>query len=406
MKICLIGKGLPRIPPEAGIPVTVYMHTLAEQLVQLGHSVDIVCAPQSGTKAQIYNVVEIGKKRFNSQNSFLQLMYELVYSFRLGLSLKKLQRQNGYDIIHFFETPATAFAALLCRRRDMPPFIFSSGKPVSGSELAFESQDSPLYVRLPGDFMHRYVFRRITRVTTSSRRLREVLIKRVKVAPDRVSVTPFIAAEPDRFYPGRETVGLRKELGLAEADRVVLCLGEVSPYKNQLSLVKAIPDIVARHPETKFVFAGAILDDYRRQIDDFVRAHSLDDRVIFTGFIRSYADLPAYYNLADIYVLLSRSEGNLPKTILEAMSCGRAVIAADIPQNREGAREGDEIIFVDPYDTGEIAAAVNRLLDDAGLRQRLGENARQSVLKYHAPEVIARGMVKVYEEVLYRHHKG
>jgi len=282
----------------------------------------------------------------------------------------------------------------------MPPFIFSSGKPVSGSKLAFESQDSPLYVRLPGDFMHRYVFRRMTRVTTSSRRLREVLIKRVKVAPDRVSVTPFIAAEPDLFYPGIDASSLRLELGLTERDQIVLCLGEVSPYKNQLSLVRAIPDIVSRHPEARFIFAGSILNDYRRQIDDFVRAHSLDDRVILTGFIRNYADLPAYYNLADIYILISRSEGNLPKTILEAMSCGRAIIAADLPQNREGAKRGDEIIFVDPYDTTAIAAAVNRLLDDPALRQRLGENARQSILKYHAPEVIARGMVKVYEEVI------
>ncbi|HEY78281.1 MAG TPA: glycosyltransferase family 4 protein [Dehalococcoidia bacterium] len=282
----------------------------------------------------------------------------------------------------------------------MPPFIFSSGKPVSGSKLAFESQDSPLYVRLPGDFMHRYVFRRMTRVTTSSRRLREVLIKRVKVAPDRVSVTPFIAAEPDLFYPGIDASSLRLELGLTERDQIVLCLGEVSPYKNQLSLVRAIPDIVSRHPEARFIFAGSILNDYRRQIDDFVRAHSLDDRVILTGFIRNYADLPAYYNLADIYILISRSEGNLPKTILEAMSCGRTIIAADLPQNREGAKRGDEIIFVDPYDTTAIAAAVNRLLDDPALRQRLGENARQSILKYHAPEVIARGMVKVYEEVI------
>jgi glycosyltransferase involved in cell wall biosynthesis len=294
--------------------------------------------------------------------------------------------------------------ALLCRHRDTPPFIFSSGKPVSGKELAFESQDSPLYVRLPGDFMHRYVFRRMTRVATSSSRLREVLIKQVKVRPDKVSVTPFIAAELERFYPGVETARLRKGLGLAEADRVVLCLGEVSPYKNQLSLVKAIPGIVARHPETRFVFAGAILDDYQAQIDEFVRAHSLDDRVIFTGFVRDYADLPAYYNLADVYILLSRSEGNLPKTILEAMSCGRAVIAADIPQNREGARRGDEIVFVDPYDTGAIAAAVNRLLDDPALRQRLGENAHQSTLKYHAPEVIAQGMVRLYEDVLATHH--
>jgi glycosyltransferase involved in cell wall biosynthesis len=252
--------------------------------------------------------------------------------------------------------------------------------------------------------MHRCVFRRMARVTTSSRRLREVLIKRVKVRPDKVSVTPFIAAEPDLFYPGIDIPRLRQELGLTGQEQVVLCLGEVAPYKNQLSLVRAIPDIIARHPETKFVFAGAILDDYRKQIDEFVRTHSLDDRVIFTGFIRAYADLPAYYNLADIYVLLSRSEGNLPKTTLEAMSCGRAVIAADIPQNREGAGQGDEIVFVDPYDIGAIAAAVNRLLDDPALRQRLGDNARQSILKYHAPEVIARGMVKVYEEVLATYH--
>lgn len=400
MKICLIGRGVPRIPPKAGIPVTIYMHTLAQQFTFLGHSVDVICAPASDREEQVYSIVEVGKPRLTGRNVYLQNLYEFWYSLCVGLTLSKRQRRNRYDIIHFFEDPATAFSTLLFARNEMPPILFSSGRPVSATGLAWESQSTPLPIRLASDIMHSYVFRKVTRVAVSSHRLRDVLMNRLRIAPEKVSVTPFISAEPDLFYPGIDCSELREKLGLSQDNLVVVCLGEVSPYKNQLSLVRAAPRIIQRHPEVRFIIAGGIVKEYYAQIQQFIQSQNLSEYVIFTGFIKDYAELPKYYNLADAYVLVSRSEGNLPKTILEAMSCGKAIVASDIPQNREGAKRGDEVIFVDPYDVEAIAKAINDLLGDPELRRKMGGNARRTVMEYHTPRIVAQGMLKVYEDII------
>lgn len=400
MRICLVGRGVPRIPPKPNIPVTLYIHTLAQQFCLLGHEVDVICAPVPNMEKQIYNIIGVGKPRLTSRNAYLQDLYELWYSLCCGLALRKLRRERRYDIISFFESPAPAFFSLLFAQKGMPSFVFSSGRPVSATKLTWESQNALWPIRATSDAMHLYAFKRVAKITTSSSRLKDVVVKYAEVNPAKVVVTPFIAAETDMFHPGIDCSELRQELGLLEENLVVLCLAPVAPYKNQLSLVKAIPSIIQRHPRARFLFVGQVSRDYYSRIQQFIQSNSLSKYVIFTDFVRRFADLPKYYNLADVYVLVSRAEGNLPATILQAMSCGRAIVASSIPQNREGAKRGDEMIFVDPYNTDGIADAISRLLSDLDLRKRLGENARRTIAEYYTPEAVAKGLIRVYEEVV------
>jgi glycosyltransferase involved in cell wall biosynthesis len=281
----------------------------------------------------------------------------------------------------------------------MPPFIFSTGIPVSGDDLIWSVQRNRSLIWRTSIALHTYVFRHIENITTSSHRLKEVVVARAKINPAKITVTPFVAAEPEIFHPGIDSSDLREKLGLRPDSMLVLSLGEVSPYKNQFSLVKAMPAIIAKHANTKFVFVGALDKDYYNQIQRFVRENSLEKYIFFTGFVKDYADLPKYYNLADIYVLLSCGEGNMPKTTMEAMACGKAIIVSDIPQNREGAIRGDEMLFVNPYDISAIANAINRLLTDHDLRRQLGEKAQRTINEYYTPEMVAKLMIEVYEGI-------
>jgi phosphatidylinositol alpha-1,6-mannosyltransferase len=230
--------------------------------------------------------------------------------------------------------------------------------------------------------------------------LKEVVISQTKVDPRKVSITTFNSVDPYLFHPRINSSELRRKFGLSEDEPVVLCLGVLAPYKNQLSLVKAIPDIIRKYPKTKFLFVGGMIKEYYAQIQQVVQANNLSNNVMFTGFVRDYTDLPKYYNLADIYVLLSRGEGNVPMTTLEAMACANAIVVSDIPQNREGAIHGDEMLLVNPYDIKAISNTVNRLLDDPDLRRQLGENAQRTIAEYYTPEVVAKRMVEVYEGIV------
>jgi len=376
------------------------VHTFAEQLVRFGHEVDVICAPTPDKKPQIYNVVEVGYPRVFSKNLYLSNIYEMWFSLSVGLNLRKLHTQNKYDIIHFFENPATAYMALLLSKKDMPPFVFSSGRPVSGDKLDWESQNVSRPIRTASDTMHNYVFRHVDGITVSSARLKEVLVAHLKLEEKKVMFTPFVAAEPEIFQADFDTKELRQKLGISLSDPIILCLGEVSPYKNQLSIIKAMPDIVKNHPTIKLLLVGTVLKSYRIQMEKVIQEHNLQENIIFTGFVKDYSTLSKYYNLADIYVLLSRSEGNMPKTTIEAMSCGKPIIVSNIPQNKEGAIYGDEMIFVDPYDIKVISGTVNRLLDNSRLRNQLGKNARRTIAEYYTPQVVCKRMLVVYDQII------
>ncbi len=401
MRICLIGKARPRIPPEDDVPVTIYLHTLAQQLVLLGHSIDVVCSPSGRPAKQAYNIIEIGNLMRPSWGASFPNFHELWFSLRLGMALRRLCRRNNYDVVHFFENPAPSFLALLFAGKGMPPFVFSSGLPVSGAELTWAVQSRKTTIWRISIALHKRVYRGMTRLTTSSSQLKEVVTRQAGVDPAKITVTPFIAAETDVFYPDVDCAALRAELGLGDRSLVVLCLAPIAPYKNQLSLVRAIPAIIGEFPEARFLFVGEITRDHHySEITEFIRTNSLEDHVTFTDFIERYPDLPRYYSLAGIYVLLSLAEGNLPKTTLEAMSCGKPVVISDIPQNREGVGDEGGAIFVDPLDADGIANAITTLLRDPELRRATGEAARRTIMERHTPEVVARGIVRVYEEVV------
>lgn len=112
----------------------------------------------------------------------------------------------------------------------------------------------------------------------------------------------------------------------------------------------------------------------------------------WTGPIKDVAGL---WRETSIAVLPSYREG-LPKALLEAASCGRPMIAADVPGCREIVRHEETGILVPPRDPKALAEALARLAADQGLRRRLGAAARKTAEKRFSDKVIAGATVELY----------
>ena len=115
----------------------------------------------------------------------------------------------------------------------------------------------------------------------------------------------------------------------------------------------------------------------------------LEDRVRFVGFVPE-PELPLWYNAADLFVYPSEYEGfGLPA--LEALACGTPVVAS----NRSSLPEvvGEAGVLVDPTDTGAMADAMQRMLEDERLHSRLSaagpEQARTFTWRRMAEETLA-----------------
>ena len=201
-----------------------------------------------------------------------------------------------------------------------------------------------------------------------------------------------------RFRPDvAPTLSLRQHLGIDRQSPIVACVAHLVPVKGHPTLFQAI----AKIPTVNLLLAGKPLDqEYQRSLLVQVRALNLEPRVHFLGEI---TDIPALLAEADMFVLPTwgrwRMEG-CPVALLEAMACGKACIATDIPGARDLIQPGQSGLIVPPEDADAIATAIRRLIQDLDLRGRLGRAARDRVERHFTIEKEVARHTVMYAQLL------
>jgi glycosyltransferase involved in cell wall biosynthesis len=151
-----------------------------------------------------------------------------------------------------------------------------------------------------------------------------------------------------------------------DIDQYILYVGTIEPRKNILGLVQAFESIAHRYPTVKLVIAGKLGWDYDTLLQ-YMEASPLRDRIVLTGYINE-AEKHALLKSALLFTYVSFYEGfGLP--VLEGMAAGVPTITSNLSSMPEVA--GDGAVLVDPHQTGQIAAAIQSLLDDPQARAAL-----------------------------------
>lgn len=181
-----------------------------------------------------------------------------------------------------------------------------------------------------------------------------------------------------RYHPVSEEIraDLRQELGLQPHQKLILCIGELLPNKNQAMAINMMADIRKEYPDAQLLLAGngPKQAELERQILDL----GLTENVRLLGYCTC---LEKYQRVADALVSCSRREG-LPLNIVEAMLSGTPVVATHNRGHRELIRHGETGYLVDVDDTQAMARAVLKLLKNEEKAAWIGENARNFAQKY------------------------
>src|SRR5262245_2232532 len=206
-------------------------------------------------------------------------------------------------------------------------------------------------------------------------------VRRRHVVPRSRSGLLGNGADLTRFDPDRFTADhirrLRDELGIPPDALVVGSFGRLVAEKGFRELFEAARVVRSRHPNVSFLVVGGPEPEKADAITEAeILAASPD--VTFTGWREDIDELMA---LMDVFVLASWREG-MPRSVIEAASLRRAIVATDIRGCREVVRDGREGLLVPPRDAQRLATAIDRLVADRALAERLGDAARVRAVQH------------------------
>jgi glycosyltransferase involved in cell wall biosynthesis len=193
---------------------------------------------------------------------------------------------------------------------------------------------------------------------------------------------------------------LRREWGIGPDVPLVGVVGRVSTWKGQDYFLEVARRVLATRPGARFAIVGDTFDARSPLVQDLKAQASrlgVQDAVVFAGY---RSDIPAVLDALDVFVLPSTLPDPFPTAVLEAMAAARPVVANAHGGCVEMLVHGSTGHLVAPGQPDAMAAAIGELLDDPGLRARMGAAGRERVRSTFTLASYVDGWMGLYDEVL------
>lgn len=303
--------------------------------------------------------------------------------------LYRLMRRERYDIVHTHSSKAGVLGRLAAWLAGTPIIVHTL------HSLVFHD-----YQPRPVNWTLRMIKRALAPITDHYISVSALIAERALAAgvgsPERFS-TIYSGMELDWFLNGdHDGAGVRARLGIPPDAPVVGKIARLFKLKGHEQLLDALPAVVARHPDVRFLLVGdGVLAEHLR-----ARCQQLGvvENVVFAGLVER-EQIPEMIAAMDVLVHTSLREG-LARVLPQALAMGKPCVAFDLDGAPEVVIPGRTGELVPPGDTRALAQAINRLLDDGQLRRRMGEEGRRLVDPAFRAETMVAQIAEVYERLL------
>lgn len=353
---------------ESGTSTGRYIDNLVAHLYKLqpAHDFTILTKPHRvdymASAAPNYTILESSYKEFTFQE-------------QIGL-LRQINKLRP-DLVHF--------------AKDHQPVCYR-GKTVTSmldlTTMRFTNPDKQHLVFKLKQLVYKWVVKRVARrstaIVTISEYVKQDIVDYAGVPGDKITVTHLAADMISDSPVSVSSVGDKKFL---------MYVGRPTPHKNLERLIQAFKELKGQHPNLHLVLAGKVDANYRT-IQQNVQTEQITN-IIFTDLI-SDGQLRWLYEHCEAFVFPSLSEGfGLPG--LEAMVHGAPVVSSNATCLPEVY--GQAAHYFDPIDVQAMTDAINEVITDKELRQKLIEAGRAQAAKYSWQRT-AEQTVAVYNNVL------
>jgi L-malate glycosyltransferase len=296
--------------------------------------------------------------------------------------LSRLIKQLRPDVIHAHDPHGVAMAALA---------LSMSTQPVNPPLVAARRVD----FHIKGNALSRWKYRQVDCFICASDAIRAMLIadgipaSRAVTIHEGIDLGRVAAAPP---------ANLHADLWLPHHAPIVGNVAALVPHKGQRHLIEAAAIVVKTIPDARFVIAGE--GELRPALERQIKEHHLEKHVFLLGF---RPDVLSVHKAFDVFVMSSVTEG-LGTSLLDAMACGKPIVATTAGGIPEVVADGETGLLVPARDHEAMANAIMTLLGDEGLRRAMGAAGEARVRDRFSAERMVQDTLAVYQRVAQHAH--
>jgi len=313
-------------------------------------------------------------------------------------TIKNICRQNGINIVQAASPWINVQSAFNATYKLGIPVLYEvrglwedsevvSGRLAEGSKEYFQRRSAEENAMM-----------RASAIITISDALKNDFIER-GISEDKIHVI-YNGVDPDRFSPGYPDEELMRKLNLNGS----VVLGYVSSLRKLEGLpylIKALPHILKRADNVKILIVGKGPELHAlKSLSDELR---LTNKIVFTGHV-PHDEIKKYYSLIDIFVIprLNHRVCNLvtPMKPYEAMSMGKPVVVSRLPALQEMIIEDETGLAFQAENEQDLARVCLKLINNSSFRSRLGNNAREWVIRNRGWKQLVPSYKEIYERLL------
>jgi len=231
----------------------------------------------------------------------------------------------------------------------------------------------------------------IDKIITVSEISKECLLKYYKMNAGKIAVI-YNGVDIDEFTTRNISSQIKIQIGLKEDNILIGVIGVLVERKGQEWFLKSIPGVIERHPALKVILVGE--GSYKQKLQSTVNELHLNDRVLFLGFRN---DIENIIQALDLIVVPSLHDP-FPLVALEAMACGKPVIASAVDGLKEIITDGQEGFLVPPLEPEVLSEKINYILEQDS--KKYGDKGRRKVVEKFSLRQMADKTLKLYQDLL------
>ncbi|MDD5566082.1 MAG: glycosyltransferase family 4 protein [Candidatus Omnitrophica bacterium] len=379
-------------PPLQTGGVGTYVYEISRLLAKMGNQVHVITGAPEGPLEYIDQGVHVVRVRVAARRFFggfpvrlTGVIERIAYSMSVSREIKKLIRRHRIDIIESCEARAEGFWFYLFHRN--PALVIKLHTPES---IVFTLDGIPATL----DFkcikaLEEWWILRARKLIGLSRNIIDLTSRYFKIPLRNVPVienpldTAFFRPDP-LVHPVRYRI---------------LFSGRLEFRKGVHVLIRAVPLLLERIPEATFLFVGSDCG-VKEYLLKKTRELGIERAVDFLNQVPREQML-LHYQRCEVSVVPSLWE-NHPYAVLEAMACGKPVVASNIGGIPEIIQDGFNGMLVPAGSPVSLAAAIEKVLLDAELKARLGRNARHYIERQYDPQYLTLKNLAIYVTLLRR----